>query len=214
MPSATCADHVDVGGRPAVLHVPRLRRRALAAPRPRLPSPATKAATTRAGMPSATSPPREAEGARRRASRHAARRRATPASRCLGGADCRGEAQSQRAARKRPTLPSWSTPMRRSAASVDYLRCLIGQLDNTAIVLLSDNGASGEGGATRRRQTPSPQHMPHREGDRRLRVGAAMDPHRQRAFVPALSVRLGAGVEHAAQVVQEEHPRRGHSRRR
>ena len=70
--------------------------------------------------------------------------------------------------------------------------------DNTAVLVLSDNGASAEGGATGAINLR--KHMVYEKDDR------------HRARVQPLLDGLGPGQQHPAEVVQEEHARRGHPR--
>ena len=89
---------------------------------------------------------------------------------------------------------------------LDYLE-QTGQLDNTLILLVSDNGASGEGGPNglgqrdevRQRRRRRPRREPRE--DRRPR---------QREDVQPLPERLGDGVQHAVQDVEALRVQRRH----
>ena len=96
--------------------------------------------------------------------------------------------------------PDWQVG--RSAA---WLGCL----DDTILVLLSDNGASDEGGPTGAINLR--KHMVY---ERRISGSGTVPPrrHRRRAIVHSLSDRMGPGLQYALEVVQEGYPRRRHSR--
>ena len=133
-------------------------------------------------------------------------RRATPTSR-------RGTRSARMlgpfsAACRRSSPASRPIPMRRSAAwstPSSAWRCSTTRV----VVVMSDNGASGEGGAfgsenEYRYFLGLAGHARGEQGGHRP-AGRPLDSQ-------SLSGRLGAGRQHAAQVVQEVHLRRRHSR--
>ena len=91
---------------------------------------------------------------------------------------------------------------------VDFLERR-GLLDNTLFVVMSDNGASGEGGAFgSENEYRYFLGLPDTLEENRAaidRLGGPLDPQ-------PLSVGMGAGGQHAAQDVQEVHLRRRHPR--
>ena len=87
---------------------------------------------------------------------------------------------------------------------LDYLE-EIGDLDNTLIVLCSDNGASSEGGATRLDQRRPPLQ---RRGHRPPRAARAHRRARQPDHAQQLSVGLDDGRQHAVQALEARGPRR------
>ncbi len=118
-----------------------------------------------------------------------------------GTSSPRTSASSRRGCRRR-SRPSSITPTTRSAGSSTSLR-EIGQLDNTLLFVLADNGASQEGG---------PFGVLH---EMKFFNGILETPTRRsrrstrsvgRTAIE-LPVGLGAGRQHAVQVVQAEHAR-------
>ena len=103
----------------------------------------------------------------------------------------------------RPHRRADRTAGRRSSSS-------IGQLDNTFLVVMSDNGASQEGGAVRRARRDEVLQRHSRGRRRGGRAGSTTSA--ARTATRNYPVGLGAGREHAAQVVQAEHPRRRRAR--
>ena len=130
--------------RPAVLHLPRVRRDARAAPgAARVPR-----EVPRAGSTTGWDVVRERWFARQMElglvpAGHRARA-AQPGRRAVGRR-CPRTSGAWRPACRRRSPRSSTTPTRRSAGS-STSSTRLGQLDNTMIVLLSDNGASQEGG--------------------------------------------------------------------
>ena len=113
-------------------------------------------------------------------------------------------ASSPRACRRRSPRSS-TTPTRRSAGSSTSSSAQ-GQLDNTLLMLLSDNGASQEGGPFGVMDEFSFFNLPP-GGPRRHRRQPARR-HRRPALAQQHPVGLGAGRQHAAALVQAEHLRR------
>ena len=92
---------------------------------------------------------------------------------------------------------------------LDYLE-ESGQLDDTIIVVISDNGASGEGGpngSVNERQVLQRLHR-HRRGEH-----AVLRRTRRARDLQPLSHRVGDGVQHAVQAVQALRLARGRYRR-
>ena len=178
--------------RPAVLHLPRARRDARAAPGAgRVPRASTGAAST-TGWDVA----RERWFARQKElgivpAGHRAGARATPASR-------RGTTMPENHRRLAARLQE------AFAAFLDHTDEQIGRLvdalerldllDDTIIVLLSDNGASQEGGPVRRHARDEVLQLPPRDPRRGHR---APRRHRWTAQPRQLPVGLGAGRQHA-----------------
>ena len=91
---------------------------------------------------------------------------------------------------------------------LDYLEAN-DQLENTMIVVVSDNGASGEGGPERLRQRDEVrQRRPRRPGPE---PGHDRRPRRHEDLQP-LPERLGDGVQHAVQDVEALRVQRRHQR--
>ena len=109
---------------------------------------------------------------------------------------------------------------------IEHLRA-IGQLDNTLVILTADNGTSQNGGPYGV-MNAGPSGRRNAANDGRTVGEKAGRPEPEEDFdaiqeklddiggpssnSDIISVGLVAGGEHAAQVVQAEHPRRGHSR--
>ncbi len=91
---------------------------------------------------------------------------------------------------------------------LDYLE-ESGQLDNTIIVVVSDNGASGEGDPERLRQR---EQVLQRLAGRPAGEPAKMDELGSPEHLQPLPHGLGMGVQHALQDVQALHARRRHRR--
>ena len=81
---------------------------------------------------------------------------------------------------------------------LDYLE-ETGQRENTIVVLVSDNGASGEGGPERLGER---EHLRQRDAGRHRREPGAARRPRQPQDVQPLPDRLGDGVQHAVQDVE------------
>ena len=187
--------------RSPVLHVPRVRRHARAAPGaagvPReVPRP------LRRGLgrgPRAVVRPPDRDGPHPR--RHRAR---APQPRRRGVGRPMPETHRRLAARLQEAFAAFL-----DHTDVQIGRLLdalerLGQLDNTMIVFLSDNGASQEGGPFGVDARDEVLQL-HRRDARRGR--RAHRRHRRPAQPHELPVGLGAGRQHAVQVVQAEHPR-------
>ena len=119
------------------------------------------------------------------------------------GRPAREPAAPRRAACRRRSPRSSTTPTRRSAGS-STASTQLGELDNTMLVVLSDNGASQEGGPF-----GVMHEMKFFNGILETPDEAVEPPrrHRRPAQPHQLPVGLGAGRQHAVQVVQAEHPR-------
>ena len=187
--------------RPSVLLLPRVRRDARAAPgaagvHGEVPRPVRRRlgrrarAVVRAAASSSASCPKARSS--RRATRASSRGTSSP----------RTSARSRRACRRRSPRSS-TTPTSRSAGSSTTSR-EIGELDNTLVFVLADNGASQEGGPF-----GVLHEMKFFNGILETPDEAiAADRRDRRPAQPLeLPVGLGAGRQHAVQVVQAEHPR-------
>ena len=111
-------------------------------------------------------------------------------------------------ARRRCSRASSRTPTRRSVGMLDRLR-EIGVLDNTIVMLISDNGASGEGRNPRHRER-APLHVAaDRDGRGQPRAV------RRVGWVPRvqpLRMGMGLGREHAVAPVEALHVARRYPR--
>ena len=188
--------------RPPVLRLPAVR----CDPRPApgaapTTSRSTGAGSTRAGT-SCASAGSNASSSSASIPEGTAARAAQPRRRRLGR-PAREPAASSPAACRRRSPRSSTTPTTRSAASSTGCATM-GQLDDTILVVLADNGASPGGRPVRRhaRDEVLQRHLRDaRRGDRPHRR------HRRPAQPHQLPVGLGAVRQHPVQVVQAEHPR-------